>query len=131
MKTLIIYLFLFISTLFASSKITIDLKKEILQVGAFSNKKTLKNLQTKLSKYNLLTKEIDNLNKLYVLNPTKEDIKRIKKIIPTAFLLSKSAKDKLMSKSRNKIPVIKINLQTSNKGLNTHTIVKTRKKFFK
>ena len=131
MRSLIIYLLFSISYLTASDKTIIDLKKKILQVGAFNNQKSLSKLQKKLSKYNLLTKKVDNFNKLYVLNPTKQDIKYIKKIIPSAFLLSKIAQEKIMLKDTNETPIIKINLPTSNKGLNTQTIIQTRKKFFK
>jgi len=134
MKALIIFLFFSVLIYGADTDNKIDFKKDILQVGAFSTTKTLKKLQTKLSNYNLLTKKIDNYIKLFVLNPTKKDIEVIKKTVPSAFLLSTTAKEKLFSKNTRKkdeIPVVKINLQTINQGLNTQTIVKTRKKFFK
>jgi len=112
----------------------IDFSGTILQVGAFSSKRVLNSLKSKLSSYNTLTKQVGNYSKLFVLNPTKKDIRRIKKLVPKAFLLSPIAKKRLFGKeisSPDEIPVIKLNLQTQNSGLNTKTIVQTRKKFFK
>ena len=134
MKNLLILLTLTLTLFSNTSNIKIDLKGSILQVGAFSNKKVLNSLKSKLSSYNTLTKKVDNYFKLFVLNPTKKDIISIKKIVPKAFLLSYSAKKRLFDKkvsSSKEIPVVKLNLQTKNSGLNSKTIIKTRKKFFK
>ena len=133
MKALIFTIFL--TSLLLSKPIQkIDFSKTILQVGAFKNQKILKNMQSKLSSYNLFTKEIDGYKKLFVLNPTKSQISEIKKIVPQAFVVSTTTKKKIFSTnktSKKAIQEIKLNLAPTKDGLNTTTIIKTRKKFFK
>ncbi len=133
MKALILILFLLLS-LFSQPIKRIDFSKTILQVGAFKNQKALEKLQSKLSSYTLFTKEINGYKKLFVLNPTKSQIVKIKKIVPSAFILSAISKKKIFSSTNTKqepIQVIKLNLNPPDNGLNTKTIIKTRKKFFK
>ncbi len=133
MKTLIFIIFL-TSALYSQSIKKIDFSKTILQVGAFKNQKVLKKLQSKLSSYNLFTKEIYGYKKLFVLNPTKSQVSKIKKIVPKAFTLSSASKKEIFSannSSKKTIQEIKLNLAPQQDGLNTKTIIKTRKKFFK
>ena len=131
MKRIVFFIF-FISLLFSQEIQKIDFSKTILQVGAFKKTSSLLKIKKRLSSYNLLTKKVDGFTKLFVLNPTKNDIKKIKKIIPNAFILSQNAKNKIFKNTTKKldIPIINLNYN-SNKKLNTQTIIKTRKKFFK
>ena len=134
MRTLTLLFLLFSHILASNQHMKIDFSKTILQTGAFKNQKMLEQLQSKLSAYTLFTKEISGLKKLFVINPTSSQIISIKKIVPKAFILSNSAKQKLFTdkKSDKKtIEVLNLNLQPSLKGLNTKTIITTRKKFFK
>ena len=133
MKTLIFMIFLTL-VLHAQAIQKIDFSKTILQVGAFKNQKVLKKLQSKLSSYNLFTKGINGYTKLFVINPTKSQILQIKKIVPKAFTLSSASKKEIFSEntsSKKTIQEIKLNLAPQKDGLNTKTIIKTRKKFFK
>ena len=131
MKRIVFFIF-FISLLFSQEIQKIDFSKTILQVGAFKKASSLLKIKKRLSSYNLLTKKVDGFTKLFVLNPTKNDIKKIKKIIPNAFILSQNAKNKIFKNTTKKldIPIINLNYN-SDKKLNTQTIIKTRKKFFK
>ncbi len=131
MKRIVFFIF-FISLLFSQEIQKIDFSKTILQVGAFKKTSSLLKIKKRLSSYNLLTKKVDGFTKLFVLNPSKNDIIKIKKIIPSAFILSQNAKNKIFKNTTKKldIPIINLNYN-SDKKLNTQTIIKTRKKFFK
>ncbi len=134
MKKVILFLTL-ISLVYGEVTIEkVDFSKAILQVGAFKNDKVLSKFKIKLKNYNLLTKDVNGYKKLFVINPTTDQIKNIKKIVPKAFLLSSFSKNKIFktkTSQKSNIPTIKLNLKKNNTGLNTKTIIETRKKFFK
>ena len=148
MKKLVIFLCV-IEFVFASVNLSkVDISKGVIQLGVFKDIKNVKKLQKRFKGYNFFVKTFPNdIKKVYIINIKKSNIekylKKVKEIIPQAFLLNKNSKLKVfknLSPCRGEIPPKKPQIKQSiqktisfenTSCLDSKAIIKTRKKFFK
>jgi hypothetical protein len=128
-----IVLFIMTTTYFFAS---VDINKEIIQIGVFKSENSIKKIKKSLKKYEIFIKKYPNkLKKVFIVNIKKDDyknvIEEIKKISPKAFRLTSTKKAELL---KNTTPKDWLNDTLSNNNqtnkLDSKAIIKTRKKFF-
>ena len=111
---------------------------EVIQVGAFKERKNILNQNQHFSNYNTFIEYGDYFNRLYIVNIKKSDffqiLSEVKKNNSSAFNASKKIR-KIIKNYRlmhNKVPYAEVPEKFTNDSgfLNSKTILKTRKKFF-
>jgi hypothetical protein len=115
---------------------SINLKDEVIQVGAFKNKNSIEKLKKKLSNYNILVKTYPNkLKKIFVINIAKKSLENklrdIRMISPKAFILSRKKKLELIKQDKPSNWFNPTSTDANTSKLDSKAIIKTRKKFFK
>lgn len=134
MKKLILFL---IFTIFANAtKVNIDLSHNIIQLGVFKDEKNINNLRKKFSDLKLYIKKYpNNLKKLFIVNIKDNELqkilKRVRKDIPKAFVLTKKKKNELfLTKEKGDWLNKSLDFEKKKSKLDSKAIIKTTNKFF-
>lgn len=106
---------------------------EVLQLGAFKKKKNILNKNMENLQVDFFMEKSDNWYRLFAVNIPKSDFKEIEKQIKKEFPTAFKAKYKIIKLLKNRPESASFNtpeIYHDNTGLNTKSILKTRKKFF-
>ena len=114
---------------------------EAIQLGAFKKRKNIFELKDIFSSYDILVYTKGEISRVFIVNIKKNNVnnllREIKKLYPSAFKATKKIKKldaKIAQKkfhSKISVPVIvEPHYPASHEGLNSKTILQTRKKFF-
>jgi len=115
---------------------SLDIKKGIIQLGVFKNEKNIIKIKNIFKDYNLFIKTYpDQLKKIFIIDIEKDHLsdtlKKVKKYIPSAFIVKSNKKNLIFSKNKQTNWLEKsLNTSSDIQKLDSKAIIKTRKKFF-